>query len=194
MKIVIQTKDQPCFQDEERFEIGKYSYGLPQVLGMQYLDKLTIGKFCQIGGNLEFLVEEFMHNPEAATTYPFLDPNIRSLFETKIDPAAVQFEKPRREVHIGNDVWIGEGALIFSGSTIGDGCVLGAHTIVKGNVKPYTKVWGNPKQTAPRFAQFIVDQLLELRWWDWPEENIVKAIPVLMRKPLDISALREVAP
>lgn len=37
-------------------------------------------------------------------------------------------------VRIGNDVWIGAGAVILRGTTIGDRAVIGAGSIVKGNV------------------------------------------------------------
>jgi len=37
-----------------------------------------------------------------------------------------------REVQIGNDVWIGSGTIILKGANIGDRCVIGAGTIVKG--------------------------------------------------------------
>lgn len=37
-------------------------------------------------------------------------------------------------VRIGNDVWIGAGAVILRGTTIGERAVIGAGSIVKGNV------------------------------------------------------------
>lgn len=44
------------------------------------------------------------------------------------------------DIIIGNDVWIGYGAQIFGGVTLGDGCVVGAGTIVKKDVMPYQMV------------------------------------------------------
>jgi acetyltransferase-like isoleucine patch superfamily enzyme len=38
---------------------------------------------------------------------------------------------------IGEDVWIGTGAKILSGSVIGKGCVIGANSVVKGTLEPY---------------------------------------------------------
>jgi acetyltransferase-like isoleucine patch superfamily enzyme len=47
-------------------------------------------------------------------------------------------------VSIGKDVWIGAHATILDGSCIGDGCVVGAGTIVKGILDPYGVYVGNP--------------------------------------------------
>ncbi|CAG8493775.1 7046_t:CDS:2 [Paraglomus occultum] len=47
-------------------------------------------------------------------------------------------------IKIGNDVWIGGGAIILPGITIGDGATVGAGSVVTKNVKPYTVVAGNP--------------------------------------------------
>lgn len=45
---------------------------------------------------------------------------------------------------IGNDVWIGEKAIILKSVNIGDGCIIGAGSVVTKNVPPYTIVAGNP--------------------------------------------------
>ena len=44
------------------------------------------------------------------------------------------------DIIIGNDVWVGYGAQIFGGVTLGDGCVVGAGTIVTKDVMPYQTV------------------------------------------------------
>lgn len=45
---------------------------------------------------------------------------------------------------VGNDVWIGTGAKILKGVTIGDGAVIAAGALVKDDVAPYTIVGGIP--------------------------------------------------
>jgi maltose O-acetyltransferase len=49
-----------------------------------------------------------------------------------------------RVVRIGNDVWIGGGAIILPGVTIGDGAVIGAGSVVTRDVAPRQTVTGNP--------------------------------------------------
>jgi carbonic anhydrase/acetyltransferase-like protein (isoleucine patch superfamily) len=76
-------------------------------------------------------------------------------------------------VTIGHDVWIGESAIILSGSTIGTGAVIGAGAVVSGIVPPYAIVVGNRAQVIRmRFSEHIVDQLLASRWWELPDSEI----------------------
>lgn len=49
-----------------------------------------------------------------------------------------------KPVSIGNDVWIGGRVTILPGIKIGDGCIIGAGSIVTKNVEPYSIVAGNP--------------------------------------------------
>ena len=75
---------------------------------------------------------------------------------------------------IGNDVWIGENAVILGGISIGDGAVIGAGAIVTKDVPPYTIVGGVPaKKIRSRFPDDIVKMLLKIQWWNL-EEDILK--------------------
>ena len=96
------------------------------------------------------------------------------------------------DIIIGNDVWIGYGAVILSGTTIPDGCVVGAMSVVNGNkFEPYDIIVGNPgKAVKKRFDKETIDFLLELKWWDWSDEDIKKYSDVLKSK--DIEKLREI--
>lgn len=81
---------------------------------------------------------------------------------------------------VGNDVWIGEGALVLSGITIGDGVVIGARAVVTKDVPPYTVVAGNPGRIVrKRFTDDQISALLSIQWWNWSKESITKAIPLL---------------
>lgn len=50
----------------------------------------------------------------------------------------------RSEVRVDKDVWIGFGAILLSGVSIGRGAVIGAGAIVTRDVAPYAIVAGNP--------------------------------------------------
>jgi len=54
------------------------------------------------------------------------------------DPAEV------RPIEIGDNVWIGQGAMIHPGVRIGDGSIVAARSVVRSRVRPYTVVAGNP--------------------------------------------------
>jgi maltose O-acetyltransferase len=49
-----------------------------------------------------------------------------------------------KPVIIGNDCWIGGGAIICPGVTIGNGCVIGAGAVVTKNIPDYSLAAGNP--------------------------------------------------
>jgi chloramphenicol O-acetyltransferase type B len=86
---------------------------------------------------------------------------------------------------IGNDVWIGRGALILSGVSVGDGAVVGAGSVVSADVAPYSIVAGNPA----RHLRFRCDEseraaLLRIAWWDWPFHRIKEAWPLMFSEDI----------
>ncbi len=52
-------------------------------------------------------------------------------------------------VTLGADVWIGGGAIILPGITIGDGAIVGAGSVVTRDVAPGTRFAGNPARALP---------------------------------------------
>lgn len=67
---------------------------------------------------------------------------------------------------LGNDVWIGHGAFIRPGVTIGDGAVVAGQAVVVKDVPPFAVVAGNPAVVKKyRFPSDIIEKLLELAWW-----------------------------
>ena len=69
---------------------------------------------------------------------------------------------------IGNDVWIGQGAFLKAGVTVGDGAIIAAHAAVVKDVPPYSIVGGIPaKIIRYRFPREIIDRILALKWWDY---------------------------
>lgn len=83
----------------------------------------------------------------------------------------VVVDKEGHVVEIGNDVWIGSGALLLPGVHIGDGAIIAAGAVVTKDVEPYAIVGGVPaKIIRKRFNDEQIKYLLELKWWDKPEE------------------------
>lgn len=52
------------------------------------------------------------------------------------------------DIEIGKDVWIGAHSVILSGSRIGDGCIIGANSVVRGEIPPYTVAVGSPARVV----------------------------------------------
>jgi hypothetical protein len=79
---------------------------------------------------------------------------------------------------IGNDVWIGHGAFILPGVTIGDGACIAAMSVVTRDVPPYSIVAGSPAQVKRmRFPAATIKILRNSRWWDFAPWDL-KGAPV----------------
>ena len=78
---------------------------------------------------------------------------------------------------IGNDCWIGAGVTILRGVTVGDGAIIGAGAVVTKSVEPYSIVAGvSAKKIGQRCTDELVEEMLEIQWWNMPAEIIKKNI------------------
>ena len=97
-----------------------------------------------------------------------------------MEPPAATDMPLKGDTVIGNDVWIGQNAVILPGVHIGDGAIIGANSVVGSDVEPYTIVAGNPaKVVRKRFDDELIDLLLSFRWWDKSIDEINDLIPIL---------------
>lgn len=147
-------------------------------------DRLIIGKFCQIASGVEFVMNGANHQMNAVSTFPFYT---LEGWSTKAPDAS---DMPYKgDTVIGNDVWIGQNAVILPGVHIGDGAIIGAESVVGSDVPPYTVVVGNPaKKLRQRFDDELVGLLLRWKWWDKSIEEIDSLIPLLTNG--DLNAVR----
>ena len=138
-------------------------------------DKLIIGKFCQIAAGVEFVMNDANHQMNTVTTFPFY--TLEGWEMNAPDPSEMPF---KGDTVIGNDVWIGQNAVILPGVQIGDGAIIGANSVVGSNVAPYTIVIGNPARVLrKRFDEELTDLLLRFKWWDKSIDEIDRLIPIL---------------
>ena len=151
----------------ERLTMGRGSYGGPQILTFPGdTASVRVGQFSSIGMDV-VLMDGGNHRSDWVTTYP-----LRSMLRL---PGAFEDGHPKSkgDIAIGNDVWIGRGARVLSGVTIGDGAVVAGYSVVTKDVRPYAVVAGNPaREVRRRFDDDQVEALLEIAWWDWPLERI----------------------
>ena len=135
-------------------------------------DRLVIGKFCSIACGAKFLFNAANHSLRSLSSYPF--PIFFEEWGLEPDPVSIARAWDNHgDILVGNDVWIGFEAVILAGVSIGDGAIIGSRAVVTKDVPPYTIVGGVPaKPIRKRFSEDAVAALLELRWWDWPEERI----------------------
>jgi acetyltransferase-like isoleucine patch superfamily enzyme len=124
---------------------------------------IQVGKYSSIG-KCRFIVDGD-HNITFASTYPFHEfgyaPDARPNAHLKTIP------------RVGNDVWIGDYAVIYGGVNLGDGCVVAGNAVVTKSVPSYAVVAGNPAKIVKyRFDHKTIDQLMKVKWWDLPHEFI----------------------
>lgn len=144
-------------------------------------DKLVIGRFCQIAAGVEFVMNGANHQMNAVSTFPFY-----TLEGWDMKPPAMEDLPLKGDTVIGNDVWIGQNAVILPGVHVGDGAIIGANSVVGSDVAPYTIVVGNPaKVLRKRFDEELIDLMLQFRWWDKSIEEIDGLIPVLTNNDLE---------
>lgn len=142
--------------------IGAYSY-INSGFCRSYVE---IGRYTSIGRDVSLGLGE--HNINNFSTSSF----IQSYDKTVYIYASTN---PKRRLIIGNDVWIGDRVCIKSGITIGDGAVIGANCVVTKDVPPYSVVVGVPgKVIKKRFSDEIIQKMLELKWWNYKNEEITE--------------------
>ena len=147
-------------------KIGKYSY---YKRGTKLMN-CNIGRFCHIGDNCA--IGLFGHDTSQVTTYPLKYHFDNSVVDVSQDSTADAVRKSRQTI-IKNDVYIGESVTIFAGVTVGNGAVIGARAVVTKDVPDYAVVAGVPSQIVRmRFSDKIVDDLLDIQWWQWSDDKI----------------------
>jgi len=145
------------FSRFHNIEVGKYSYG-------GCFNPYNIRPFTKIGRYCSFAENVYIYNANHPihfkSTHPFFyNPSLGNVGTEQVS---------RREIEIGNDVWIGQNTIILpSVRKIGDGAVIGAGTVVTKDVPDFAIVVGNPGRIIRyRFSEQTIQRLKQERWWD----------------------------
>lgn len=104
-----------------------FHYGVHTTIGERFFGnfnltiqddaKVTIGNDCNFGPNVSIVTP----------VHPLVASERRCMLDENGQPAHLCFAKP---VVIGNDCWLGANVVVCGGVTIGDGCVIGAGSVV----------------------------------------------------------------
>lgn len=133
-----------------------------------------IGKFSNIAAFSRIGATD--HPLDTAACHHFLYRSADYWDDTPRDEAFFAHRRSRI-ARIGNDTWIGAGAMVKPEVTLGHGAVVAAGAVVTKDVDPYTIVAGTPaKPLRLRQPRAIADRLIALAWWDWDHAAIGLAL------------------
>lgn len=152
--------------------IGDFTYIEP---GCR-VSSVDIGKYCSIGpycivGAADHPVSDFVSShPRFYMAAPHFG------YDLADEELRGSFERSR----IGNDVWLGAGAAVLGGVTVGDGAIIGAGAVVTRDVEPYAIVGGVPARLIRhRFDPDTVRVVRDAAWWDRDDEWLRANLPLM---------------
>ena len=132
--------------------VGKKSYGPLCVMMSNYYNRLKIGSYCSIAGEVKFLVSS-EHDINRISSFPFKTQCLTGEWEAG----------SKGDIVIEDDVWIGQRAMIMSGVRVGQGAVIAAGAVVTKNVPAYAVVAGIPAKIVKyRFEPELISELLKV--------------------------------
>lgn len=177
---MVRYQDELAAYDSSRLTMGRGSYGNPLIPTFPGDDlHVSVGSFVSIAHDV-VMMDGGNHRIDWVTTYP-----LRGCLDL---PGAFEDGHPasKGDIVIGNDVWIGRGARVLSGVTVGDGAVIGGYSVVTKDVRPYAIVVGNPaREVRRRFSDEQIDALLSIAWWNWPMDKILECVAELSDSDID---------
>jgi len=151
--------------------LGDYSYFMNDC----FARKAIIGKYCSIAPHTTIGLG--IHpSRDYVSTHPAFYFDVNQKMFVFANSTYEQEFKHIKPITIGNDVWIGQGAMIRDDITIGDGAIVAAGAVIVKNVEPYSIVGGVPaKLIRYRFEPKEIEFLKRFKWWNkddtWLKEN-----------------------
>lgn len=156
-------------------EVGRNTYGYENITVYECYKKNTnndnilgiikIGSFCGFSENVKILLN-WDYNFDRSFIYPFVTLKTNKCVDLYSD-VITDIE---RNVVIKNDVQIGNNTVIFGGAIIGNGSIILPDSVVVDDVPNYSIVKGTPaKVIGYRYDDIIINKLLNLKWWEFPD-------------------------
>lgn len=158
------TRIDQCVIAGKEISIGNYtSINGPNTAIYAEINKVTIGNYCSIARNVD--IQEWNHPIKKLST---------SLIKRRVLGESMIYEiESKGAISIGHDVWIGAQSVILSGANIGNGAIIGANSVVSGNIPPFAIAVGTPAKVIKyRFEPAIIEKISQIEWWHWDTEKL----------------------
>jgi phosphonate metabolism protein (transferase hexapeptide repeat family) len=147
-------------------ELGDWSYATHDV----DVYNATVGKFCNLASAVR--LNPSNHPVQRASLHHFTYRSRSHHLAEDDDPEVFEWRRSHRVI-IGPDVWIGHGAIVLPGRSVGAGAAVGAGSVVTKDVPDYTIVAGNPARVIRRRVDEATETLLkQIAWWDWSHARL----------------------
>jgi acetyltransferase-like isoleucine patch superfamily enzyme len=142
--------------DSDKIIVGAHSHIFGELLTFAHGGEIRIGEWCYVGegtriwsaASIEIgdrVLISHSANIFDSLTHPLRvaarHEQVRQIFQQGHPQQLSLDEKP---VKIGDDAWIGAGAMVMRGVTVGNGGIVAAGAVVTRDVPPYTIMAGNP--------------------------------------------------
>ena len=156
-----------AFAEIQDCTLGHYSY----VAGSHAsLTNCDIGPFTSIASHVR--VNPANHPVDRPTQHHCTYRRRLYGFDSEDDSELFAWRKAHR-CTVGADVWLGHGATVMPGVSIGTGAAVGSGAVVTKDVPPYTIVAGVPaRPLRKRFDEHTIDRLLATEWWNWSHQKL----------------------
>lgn len=166
------------FSESYGIEIGLYSYGCFD--SSRIGSGTVIGRYCSFSTTAVVLNRN--HGISSLSTHPYIFNSALGLVESD----AIE----KGTCNIGDDVWMGHGAIITpSVRVIGRGAIVASGAVVTKNVPPYAIVGGNPAKVLKfRFEEDLITKIEASQWWLLDEtglSELIKSSSHMIYKPAE---------
>ncbi|MDM7891958.1 CatB-related O-acetyltransferase [Curtobacterium caseinilyticum] len=168
--------------DRAKVAVGRYSYGPLRVIDGANTSRLKIGMFCSIAEDVTFILNGD-HPIDRVTTFP-----LRAFVLREGEQVG-----SRGDITVADDVWIGHGAIVMSGVTLGRGSIVAAGAIVTRDVAPFSVVAGAPARHLRKRVSAEVERVLRSFNLEDLDPQTVRAHLELLESPLGPSRLDELS-
>lgn len=122
-------------------------------------DHVHIASFCCISGGGVFSMEDFSGLSGRVTVYTGSDDFSGRCLTNPTVPRRYRAAARIDQVTIGKHAIVGAGAIILPGVHLGEGCAVGAMSLVTRSVKPWTIVAGNPARQVNIRRRDIIERM-----------------------------------
>jgi len=132
-------------------------------------ENVFIGRYCSLGRRIT--LGAGVHDMHRVSTSPNFSANRNGRPYSVEQLKLIRPFRSDKFTVINSDVWIGDGAIIMPGVSVGAGAVIGANSVVIRDVPPYSIYAGVPANLKGfRFDEKIIDDLLASQYWNQDPE------------------------